>query len=511
MSAEQIGMIPPDTNGGWPTHFNWFGANECQMVGRGTKGNSDYNLKNQPCFKDIPDEKWKTARPTYNIGIQDNDHGKGSDMYYVTAAAVGETVRTHKSGIKDYSKSGTVHGKPKYNDKSEIQYLFEEGGMHSRGFIHDFKGYYNTNDWYQNNAFVVYNTNENKIYPFPVKGIAFTIRIPKGKQGLDAWGQDGNFGDHLQINQMHGLWMDKNKKYYSYELLPQGDNKGKARVSKLRQPWWNDDPSDSDYYFLRTPDERGTNFWIRDNHPDLDEAMKIRAFTLEPKVEDLYFMGFACCVRCDKQGAAQNSHTMQFSNVAPIPYFSPRPPHPFAHRVIVGAPTELSEIKKGGAKIHYDGGRNTKPGFTGSKDTKYRPDDICPGYGENEDFGDVPPDLLPREEAPDDFEIEPKVDQELNKDIISAQVTLQGIQYTVTVTATNGGLVAPKNNDKSTFGEYAPSIVLDRYPDGNQRPFKVKMKSSDQYETTVTTEVTAGTGSPVTWMITTKEEPDDGD
>jgi len=507
MSTEQIGMIPPDALGGWPMHYNWFGGNECQMVGRGTKGNSDYNLTNQKVFKDIPDDKWETARPLYNIGIQDNDHGKGTDMYYVTAADVGGTVKTHKGGISDYSKNGTVHGKPKYNDKSEIRYLFEEGGMHTRGFIHDFKGYYNTNDWYQNNAFIVYNTDENKVYPFPVKGIAFTIRIPQGKQGLDAWGQDNNFGDHLQINQMHGLWMDKNKKYYSYELMPNGDNKGKARVSKLREPYHNGDYCDSDYYFLQDPNKRGSSFWTRDNKPDLDQAYKIRAFTTEPMVEDLFFMGFAALVRTDKQGGSQYSHTMQWSNVAPIPFFSPRKPHPFAHRVVIGEPTPLSEIKKGGAKIHYDAGRNTSGSFRPS-DTTYRPTNTAPGYGGDEDFGEIPPELLPKEEAPDDFTILNKSAQELNKDIISASVQLTGIKYTVTVSADNGGLVAAMNDDKSTYGTYSSSMVMEPYPDGDIRKFKVKLKSASTYSTVKTTTVTAGNGTTSEWRVETKPEPE---
>jgi len=487
-------MIPTDACGGWPMHYNWFGANECLMIGSSTKGNSDYNSQqNQKVWYKIEDSKWKNERPRYNLGIQDNEHNKNSDMYYVSAAWCGSTVANN---LSDYGKDGTSHGKPKHDNKDDIKYLFEEGGMHVRGFISDFQGYYNTNDWYQNNAFCVYNTDENNVYPFPVKGISFTIRVPEGKQGLDAWGNKEQYGDHVQINQMHGLWMDKDKKYYAFELMPQGDNKGRARVSKLREPWHNGDPAESDYYFLQDPNKRGSSFWTRDNKPDLNQAYKLRAFTVDPMVEDLFFMGFSCLIRTDKEGAAQHSHTLQFSNVAPIPFFAPRRPHPFAHRVIIGEPTALSDIKKGAAKIHYDKGRKTRGGFSGTNDTWYRPDGICPGYGEDQTFGDIPPNLLPQPDVGDDVLIPNVSTPLLNSLITSNKIPVDNFNaYPIDVTA--DGNDAKLSVDGGPYVAGNPGVKVN---EGEN--FEIQMKSPSAINETTSTVVTVGDMSPITWTIT---------
>ena len=74
MTAEKILTIPPDTNGGWPGNYNWFGANKVEIIGRYTSGNKDTsNLENQKVFKHISDSDWMTDIPKYNIGQQDNN------------------------------------------------------------------------------------------------------------------------------------------------------------------------------------------------------------------------------------------------------------------------------------------------------------------------------------------------------------------------------------------------------------------------------------------------------
>ena len=397
MADKQLGLYSDVSMGGEPLHYNWFGLNTVSVIGRFTKGNNDYNNRKFGIFGNIPNEKLKTSRPEYGIGIQDNEHGKKNDLWYVAASPCGYTVRDQRGGNKDPTGRYT-----QYNNPDDINYLFKEGGNYTRGFIVDFKGHYaNTGNWYQSNGFEAYHdfSKDKKVYPFSTKGIAFTMRVPKS-ENLDYWSQKNNYGDHLQINYMHGLWMDQDENYYIYELKCNGDNHGKAKVSKLRTPYWNNDPSTTNYYFLRE-NKKGKSAYHRDNYPDTDEAIKIRAFYNGPEIEHLYFMGFSILIKNDGKapsgGANDYSHTLQFSNVAPIPFYSPRPPLPVRHMAVLGDMTPLETLKKeGAAKIKYWEGRKTHSKYTPSG-TVYNPNGMVPGY--DDVMGDV------WEEPP--FEIDP--------------------------------------------------------------------------------------------------------
>ena len=501
MTAEKILTIPPDTNGGWPGNYNWFGANKVEIIGRYTSGNKDTNnLSNQKVFKHISDSDWMTDIPKYNIGQQDNNHAK-KDIYYVSACDCGSYVRDN---VGDYTKGkakSTPHGKPRHNNIDDLKWIFREGGAHQRGFISDWNGHYGaeSSKWYQTNGFSIYNKDKTEVYPFAVKGVSFTIRVPNGKDGLDAWGFVDQHGKFCTINYMHGLWMDENKKFYSYELMPNGDNWGKAKVSDLREPYWTGDPAFTNYYFLRDSG-KGKSKFRRKYFPDNNQAVKIRAFTTAAEVEHLYFVGFSCLIKTHNDGTENKAHTIQFSNLAPIPFFSPRPPTPFKGQFVMGAPTPLDKIKEGSAKIHYDGGRATGTGFTTSG-TDYHPQNFAPGYGPDDVFPEIPPEFLPQPEQGDEAVIPDVETDQLNTDIISDDVVVSGMSGIVQVTSSSP--YSKLSLKDEPFVDGAEGIFA-----ANDEKFRVKMTSPSQMGQSRNTEITVGGNEPVEWTIFTTSDDD---
>lgn len=365
MSTEEseLCLYDPVACGGHALHFNWFGADHVRQLGYNTNGNNDTNRnKDVAAFAHISDDDWhpNNTRPRYFLGQQDNNHAS-KDIWYVSAAPNGSKVQSNC--------------KAPYNRQSDINYLFQEGGQDRRGFISDWNGHFSSGKkWYQSNGFAVCN-NSDTAYPFAVKGLAFTIAVPDEENSgqKDAWGYKTQYGQHCQINFMHGLWIDKDGKYHSYELLPNGDNHGKAKVSDLRDPYWNTDPDTTNYYFLRD-NNRGTSAFLKDYYPKQGQAAMIRVMTTDRAVEHMWFKGFCVSIGVDKSGTENKAHTIQWSNLAPIPYHSPRGPAEFFHKAVLGAPTSLSNLKKGRYQVKKWGGMKTRDNYD------YSDLDYFPGF-----------------------------------------------------------------------------------------------------------------------------------
>ena len=168
---------------------------------------------------------------------------------------------------------------------------------------------------------------------------------------------------------MHGLWVDKHGKHHAFELLPNGDNHGRARVSDRRDPHWSGDPDTVNYYFTRQVGT-GTSKYKKDYHPDLNELVKIRAFTTRPEVEHMWFRGFSISVHVDTTGGASHSHTYQYSNVSPIPFYTPRKPLDLKYLAVLGDHQSLDDLKKGERKIFDQKGWDFPDNFDTS-DTNY--------------------------------------------------------------------------------------------------------------------------------------------
>jgi len=506
-SDYRVELYSPVENGGQPLHYNWFGADRVDLIGKHTKGNTGSGhlsypgQSNQSVFSYVGNNSWASghSRPTYNIGLLNNTNNHNSDYFYVTACPCGANVQKN---LKGYNKG--VPG-PNYNDKGELKYLFEEGGAHHRGFITDFYGNYNNTEkkkYYQNFAFEVLNTSAGgetmggSYYPFAVKGIAFTIRVPAGSDNLDAYGRKNQYGDHLQINYMHGLWVDRDGKFHQHELLPNGDNAGKAKVTALRTPNWSTDPAHTPYFFLRSGSTTGTYEFLRDNFPDTNEAMKIRAFTTNPEVEHLWFVGFSCSISTDKAGGEAFSHTLQWSNLAPIPFFSPRPPMSFKHTAVLGELTPLRELREGQHKIKNYEGRKTRGSFK-SSDTTYLPDNVVPGYGENDDFDPPPPGSDDPDAAPDVFEFE---------DVKGSDINETHISNTVVVTGFNGRILmySDKNSEISVEeGAWVSGGTSDLVPILPDQSFRLRMTAPEFEDMSISTECVVGGSDPVVWTIDT--------
>lgn len=92
----------------------------------------------------------------------------------------------------------------------------------------------------------------------------------------------------------------------------------------------------------------------------------------------------------------------------------------------------------------------------------------------------------------------------VSTDILSDVITVSGINVPVTVTATSGALVSI-NGGAYVDGSTSPSSQRQIT---NGQTLQVKLASSPDFETSVSTQVTVGTGSSVTWTVTTAAEQD---
>ena len=142
-------------------------------------------------------------------------------------------------------------------------------------------------------------------------------------------------------------------------------------------------------------------------------------------------------------------------------------------------------------------GRNTSPSFRPT-DTYYKPDDIAPGYGGDEDFGDIPPELLPQPDTGDDVLIPNVETRETGKMITSDPVAVENYNnYPVVVTAVGNDAKLSLAGGSFVNGE-DPGISVNE-----GETFEIQMLSSDEMDQTASTQVTVGDNPPITWTITT--------
>ena len=327
---QELYTFDPYTRTGVPIFHNWLNADKCGCDGQyvtkkhgpGPPGVST------GIFRQIPDEDLITERPQIK-------HGKNNNK--------NEADKMHVSGTSD------------------IRYLFEHTYEDRRRFEINWHGYYSNKNWYQYfNGYVLNSTT--KVYPFATKGISLRIRIPASEN--ETWnsspsGSGKNYGNHVQINQAFGLWVDLNGKYYIYQMECHGDNryyliygdKGRPKDGVIYEEggnWMGDR-----YYFLNQP------------HPPVGYTSKhmvegiisrggnkgITMFSNEKNIENLFFVGFSLDLHHDRAAGSKRNHSYLLSRVTPIPFYCPR--HDPKVKAVLGEPTELEELKKGYKKLHF--------------------------------------------------------------------------------------------------------------------------------------------------------------
>ena len=106
----------------------------------------------------------------------------------------------------------------------------------------------------------------------------------------------------------------------------------------------------------------------------------------------------------------------------------------------------------------------------------------------------------PPDSEPNPFFIEDVLDVPINTDAISEEITISGITVPVTITATNGAEISV-NGGAYVNGATGTTIE-------NGETFTIRLTSSADYEDTVTTQVTVGTGDAVEWNVVTAAELD---
>lgn len=106
----------------------------------------------------------------------------------------------------------------------------------------------------------------------------------------------------------------------------------------------------------------------------------------------------------------------------------------------------------------------------------------------------------PPDSEPNPFFIEDVDGVDTNVYVISEEIVISGITTSVDVIASNGAEVSVEGN-AFVAGSTGAQIT-------NGQQFRIRILSSTDFDDTVTTEVTVGTGDPVDWNVTTAAEPD---
>ena len=326
--SEQLYTFDPYTRTGVPIFSNWLNADRCgwdgqyvtKKMGPGTPGVTT------GVFTEIPDEDLMTERPLIRHGKNDTD----------------SPDKMHVSGTSD------------------IHYLFEHTYEDRKRFEVNWHGYYSNKNWYQYfNCYVLNSTT--KVYPFATKGISLRLRVPSGDN--ETWnsgskGSGKNYGNHIQINQAFGLWVDLNGKYYIYKLECYGDNRYYAIYGGKPRPkdgviyseggeWMGDR-----YYFLESEADRGvTNSHMYESIIKRSGNKGITMFSNERNIENLFFVGFSIDIHHDRSAGSKRNHSYLISRVTPIPFYCPR--HDPKVKAVLGEPTELEELKLGHKKLHF--------------------------------------------------------------------------------------------------------------------------------------------------------------
>ena len=371
---QELFTFDPYTRTGVPIFYNWLNAHHCgydgeivtKKQGPGTPGVTT------GVFSVIPDEDLATERPLIR-------HGKNDEP--------GKVDRIHVSGT------------------DTIKYLFRHTYEDQKRFEINWHGYYSNKNWYQYFNVNVVNTT-TKVYPFATKGISLRLRVPSGSN--ETWnsapsGSGKNYGNHLQINQAFGLWIDLNGKYYIYKMECHGDNKYRAIYGGDPRPkngdiyqeaWdWNGDR----YYFLEDPNHPvgHTSKQMVQNIVPRGGNRGLTMFTNETSVRDKFFVGFSIDIHHDRSAGSKRNHSYLISRVTPIPFYCPR--HDPKIKAVLGEPTELEDIRDGYKKIHF--WNPPKTYYDWSDDIDYEPGgiDTVPEGDDTLDLETAPPTPPPAE------------------------------------------------------------------------------------------------------------------
>lgn len=108
----------------------------------------------------------------------------------------------------------------------------------------------------------------------------------------------------------------------------------------------------------------------------------------------------------------------------------------------------------------------------------------------------------PPDNTPTDFIIPSLTNQPISTAVDSSIVTISGINTPATIIATNGALISICNGTTCDSFAASPRTI------SNGQGFKLRITTSSNYSTTVTSDVVVGGSSPVTWSVATGVQPD---
>lgn len=329
--------------------FNWLNATHFGWIGWDQMGKSA-----APGYQTRPFE----AIPDSDIGGDIVKYGWGGHLGDSTDADAKDTMWTDEN----YKINLARLFEPYYalnKDSSEADVKKYHGWRYEMNTFFN-----NPNKWYQMMGFNMYNAGDY-LYPFAVKGISFKLAVPANETwyGISNSGDKYNYGDHMTIDRMDGLWRDKEGKYYMYKMYPWGDNRQHnddvnaknhhyfdnedGNQNNLDEEWRNG------YNFCdESQSKKDTSKWFRRNYPDMDQSIGITAYTTAD-VSELFFCGFSWRTHISQDADKSRPHTHMISQLTPIPYSFDRHGSARNRKAVLGYPTHISELREGKRALRF--------------------------------------------------------------------------------------------------------------------------------------------------------------
>lgn len=134
----------------------------------------------------------------------------------------GQKADMEEFGIGDHKQS-RGSSTPHFYNHGNIDGLFGDSSYEEErtGFTYHAK--FASSGWYQHGLYQFYNDNPDRVYPYPCKGVSLRLSVGKSQSSTVPSVCDKNYGDHLNINQVWGLFLGmENRRYTMYPLHHDG-------------------------------------------------------------------------------------------------------------------------------------------------------------------------------------------------------------------------------------------------------------------------------------------------
>lgn len=312
MADKRVHTYDPFPYGGEITNRNWFFADTLTDVAVRDRNKPGGYRK---IFDKIADADFANERPSIAHG--DYSFSKGFEQ--------GTYFSMPESKDADYVMSAEEAA---VAISGPVLSIDDGWTQEEKGFTVEWFGWYGSGGaWYQKWNWELYNSSKTNWLSLPVKGIAFTFRVPseKGIQATNSKFDSGAYGhstrgDQTGIDNIWGLWYHpESGKYYVFELEIWGNEHAPSIHKDLK-----DSVYYSPYWFGKRPQNETGGVTSGDKKMDhssiIGQYVPIMAWANEKILEKCCFCGFAVQNETEKKATTSRPHTNQWGQLSPIPF-----------------------------------------------------------------------------------------------------------------------------------------------------------------------------------------------